>query len=146
MIFRKKKRDKGVTVAEVSARIRGFMYDSQVADAEHISMILGCSTLSEEVEDKEIEESDFRVSQVQHLIPVMYAYAHAMAEGVVEHQREHLEDDEDASESFDVPNAAWTSTRKVFTQIAMNSVLGAISQLVDMGYLKVTSPKGKARK
>lgn len=145
MIFRKKKKAPGVTVAEVSARIRGFMYDSQVSDAEHISMILGCSTLSEEVEDKEIEESDYRVAQVQHLIPVMYAYAHAMAEGVVEHQREHLEEDEDA-EGIEVPNAAWTSTRKVFTQIAMNSVLGAISQLVDMGYLKVTSPKGKARK
>ena len=145
MIFRKKKKAPGVTVAEVSARIRGFMYDSQVSDAEHISMILGCSTLSEEVEDKEIEESDYRVAQVQHLIPVMYAYAHAMAEGVTEHQREHLEDDEEA-EGIDVPNAAWTSTRKVFTQIAMNSVLGAISQLVDMGYLKVTSPKGKARK
>ncbi len=143
MMFRKKK-PADVTLSDVTARIRGYLYDSQVSDAEHISLILGCSAISEEVEDKEADESDYRVAQVQHLIPIMYAYAHAMAEGVVEHQREHLDEDDDVD--VEVPSAAWASTRKVFTQIAMNSLLGAVSQLVDMGYLKATPRKGKVRK
>jgi len=93
--------------------------------------------LSEELVDKEEEESDARVSEVDHLIPIMYAYAHAMAEGLVSHQREHLTDEEQEG----IPSQAWHATQKVFTQVAMNSLLGTVSQLVDMGMLTVPRRK-----
>lgn len=135
MIRKKKKPD--ITLAEITNRIRGFLLDSQVSDAYHMSTILGCSVVSDEVATMEEEESDLRVAKVDHLIPVIYAYAHAMAEGTVEHQKAHL-DDEDVEA---IPDSAWASTRKVFTQVSMNTTLGAISQLVDMGFLTVAKNK-----
>lgn len=137
MMWRKKKR-KDITLSDITSRIRGFILDSQVTDADHISVLLGCSVISDEIADKEEEESDYRVARVEHLIPVMYAYAHAMAEGVVEHQRDHIDEEDIAG----IPTEAWLATRKAFTQIAMNSLLGAISQLVDMGFLDTPKRKG----
>jgi hypothetical protein len=69
----------------------------------------------------------------------MYAYCHAMAEGMVEHQQAHASEEE----LDQIPQAAWGATRKVFTQVALNSMLGAISQMVDLGLITVPSKKGK---
>jgi hypothetical protein len=140
-MLRKKKAQQDVTVAEISSRIRGFLFDSQVSNAEHISVLLGCSAISEEGAEHEGQESDSRVSRVSRLIPIMYAYAHSMAEGLVEHQRAHAKSEEDI-DPVDVSEEAWVATRRVFTQVAMNTLLGAVSQMVDMGFLSVDKKKG----
>lgn len=137
MIWNRRKRTR-MTLGDIPNRIKGFILDSQVNDADHISMLLGCSPVSEDVAERELEESDNRVAQVDHLIPVMYAYCHAMAEGMVEHQQAHASEEE----LEQIPQAAWGATRKVFTQVALNSMLGAISQMTDLGLITVHSKKG----
>jgi hypothetical protein len=141
MIFRRKKVPE-ISIPAVTSRVREFLLDSQIDDAHHMSAILGCPLISDELADKEEEESDNRVAQVDHLIPILYAYAQAMAQGIVEHQKEHLEEDEETS-GVEIPDKAWAATRKVFAEISLNMSLGAISQLVDMGFLVVPNKKGK---
>lgn len=131
-----------ITLNEIVARIRGFIYDSQAEDGEHISLLLGCPDISEEVEQMEIQKSDERVARIDPLIPLLYAYAHSMAEGMVNHQRSHLSDEE----RTEVEEEAWASTRKVFTRVALNTLLGAVAQLVDMDILiPTTENKGVRR-
>lgn len=131
-----------ITMGEIISRIRGFIYDSQAEDGEHISLLLGCPDISEEVEEMEIKKSDERVARIDTLIPLLYAYAHSMAEGIVGHQMTHLSEDERNS----VESDAWVQTRKVFSRVAMNALMGAVSQLVDMNVLiPATEKKGFRR-
>jgi len=133
-----KKKNSRMTLRDIPSRIKGFILDSQVNDADHISLLLGCSPVSEDVAERELEESDDRVSRVDHLIPVMYAYCHTMADGIVEHQQAHAS----TEELEQIPQAAWGATRKVFSQVALNSMLGAVSQMVDLGLITVNNKKG----
>jgi hypothetical protein len=136
MIWNRPKRAR-TTLGDMTSRIKGFILDSQVTEGEHISLLLGCSPASEEVAERELEESDNRVAQVDHLIPLMYAYCHAMAQGMVEHQQSHASEEE----LEQIPQAAWGATRKVFSQVALNSMLGAVSQMVHLGLLTVNPKK-----
>jgi hypothetical protein len=129
-------RPEDMSIPELTARIREFIYDSQLPEAEEVVAYLGMSEISEEVLDKEYEESENRVSEISHLIPLLYAFAHTMAEGITEYQKADV-DDEDI-----LPASAWVMTRKVFTQVSVSTLVGALSQLVDLGIIKVVNRKG----
>jgi hypothetical protein len=136
MSFWRKNYSADISVAEIQARIRGFVYDSQIPNPQEISSFLGCSAISEEVNNKEEEESDLRVGRISPLIPILYALSHAMAQGTVAHQKEVAQEE--------IPSEAWKATQKIFTQIATNTLVGAISQLVDLGMLNMPSRKRSA--
>ena len=94
MMFKKKNaKPPEFSMSEIVSRIRGFILDSQVVEADHISVLLGCPPISSEVADKEADESDIRMSRVQHLIPILYMFSQTMADGVVGHQRAHIEEE-----------------------------------------------------
>jgi hypothetical protein len=86
--------------------------------------------------DAEITASDVRVSKVAHLTSLLYVFAHAMAEGVIEAQRDQV------GEEAEIPPEVWATTRKVFSEMATNTLIGSISQLVDMGILSINK-RGK---
>jgi hypothetical protein len=125
-----------IDLAKLDERMRGFILDSQIPHGHEISELLGCSFISDEVAEREEEESDNRVEKIAYLIPLVYAYAHTLAEGLVIHQREMLPDDED------IPEEIWTQSNALFEKIAMATTLGALSQIVDMGLLEIIQ-KGK---
>jgi hypothetical protein len=125
------------SLAEISARLRGFILDSQVQNAHELSVILGCSAISDDVAEREEEESDKRVERVLHLMPLLYAHAHSLADGTVEYQRMK------ASEIInkELPEELWHESRTMMTNLAVSVLVGSLSQLVDMGF--VTIPGGK---
>ena len=126
-----------LTLAEITSRIRGFLLDSQIQDANELAVIVGCSPISDDVADREYEESDKRVEEITHLIPILYAYSHTMAEAATEYQRANMKED------LKIPDEVWKFSRRMTEQIAMSALLGAVSQLVDMGALKNVTPKKK---
>lgn len=133
----KQKIDKSdLSVSGIVSRIRGFILDSQVDDSEHIVELLLGNPMSDDVADRELEESDARADRARHLVPLLYVFANSMAEGLVEHQRAHLEDEDVEDE---LPEAVWESTQLVFTKIGFSTALGAVSQLLDMGL--ISTPK-----
>jgi hypothetical protein len=140
MSKKKKKKDitDPVSLSEVTARLRGFLIDSQIQNAHELSVILGCSPLSDELKEMEENESDKRVERISHLVPLLFAQAHALAESSIEYQKTHL--DKSVPE---LPNETWWESRKILEQVAMSALLGSVSQLVDMGFLKL--PKGKKK-
>lgn len=137
MIKRRKTSEYDVSISGIQSRIRGFIYDSQVPDPHLLASYLGCSAISDEVEEREEEESNRRVKKIAVLMPMLYAYAHSMAEATIAHQLEMSQEK--------IPSAAWKATQKVFTQIALNTMVGAIAQLVDLDFLKVPQVKKRVR-
>jgi len=128
----------------LTSRIRGFILDSQAPSAHHMSLLLGLSPMSDEVAEHEEEDSDIRVSKIDHLLPVLFAFSTTMAEAAVAHQKAHIEDEaEDDEESIlsHLPPEIWDATQGMFTTVSMNTLVGAVSQLVDMGFLEVKTPK-----
>jgi hypothetical protein len=130
-MFKRKKRPK-LTLADMSSRIRGFILDSQINDAHELSVLLGCSVISDEVQHKEEKESDKRVDKIAYLIPLLYSHSHLIAEGSVEFQRINIEE-----ELKGIPEEIWLESKKTMEQIAISSLIGSISQLIDMGLLEI---------
>jgi hypothetical protein len=116
---------------DMNARLRGFILDSQIQHPHDLAEVLGLPVISDEVAEREEEESDIRVERIAHLIPFMYTYSHSLAEGSVELQKNALEN-ADA-----IPNEIWLISRRMVEQAAMSAMLGSLSQLIDMGLLQV---------
>jgi hypothetical protein len=136
-MMRRNKKKNELTLAEVANRLRGFILDSQIQNAHELSVILGCSPLSEELQEKEEEESDNRVDKIGTLIPLLYAHAHVLAEGAVEFQRANAKSDVIKN----LPDEMWWESRKMMEQMALSVLLGSVSQLVDMGLVTVTKKR-----
>jgi hypothetical protein len=119
-------------MAEISTRMRGFLLDSQINNAHEISLILGCAAESDELMEKEEEESEKRLERISHLIPLLYAHAQSLSQGAVEYQRSNL-----PTSMGKLPDAVWWDSRKLLEQVSVAALLGAISQLVDMGLLEI---------
>lgn len=132
----KKKPTPAPTLAELTARLRGFIMDSQIQNGHELSVILGCSAMSEELQVHEEQESDKRLEKISHLVPLLYAYSHTLAEASVEYQRSSLPE-----ELKDLPDEVWWESRKMMEQVSLSVLMGAVSQLIDMKLLNV--PKDK---
>lgn len=130
-MFGKKKSVKGPSITELTSRLRGFVLDSQIPEAHQLAIILGCSPISDEVAAKEEDESDRRVDEISALTPLLYAFAHALAEASVEHQKTQLKG------ADKVPDEVWMYSRRLIEQVSISVLLGATSQLVDMKLLTV---------
>lgn len=130
-MFGKKKPVKGPSITELTSRLRGFVLDSQIPEAHQLAIILGCSPISDEVAAKEEDESDRRVDEISALTPLLYAFAHALAEASVEHQKAQLKG------ADKVPDEVWMYSRRLIEQVSISVLLGATSQLVDMKLLSV---------
>lgn len=128
----KKKRPKDVTLGELNSRLRGYILDSQIQNGHELSVLLGCTSLSDEVAEREEEESDKRLERISYLVPLLYAYSHTLSEGAVEYQRQNL-----PAELKDLPDELWTASRRMMEQVTMSALMGAVSQLIDMGLLEV---------
>lgn len=131
----KKKPTPAPTLADLTSRLRGFIMDSQIQNGHELSVILGCSIISEELQIHEEQESDKRLEKISHLVPLLYAYSHTLAEGAVEYQRSNLPE-----EIKDLPDEVWWESRKMMEQVSLSVLMGAVSQMIDMDLLKL--PKG----
>jgi hypothetical protein len=121
-----------VTLADLSNRIRGLILDSQIQHAHELSEILGCSVISDEVQEREEEESDKRIEKISYLVPLLFAQVHLLSEGAIEYQKENLPD-----ELEDIPDEVWRESRKMMEQVSLAALMGSVSQLVDMELLEI---------
>jgi hypothetical protein len=128
-LFKRKKPN--LSMADMSSRLRGFILDSQIQHPHDLAEMLGLSAISDEVAEREEEESDIRVERIAHLIPLVYTYAHSLAEGSIELQRKAL------PELQEIPDELWMISRRMMEQVALSAMLGSIAQLIDMGLLDI---------
>lgn len=140
MFFKKKRITPDISLAEINARLRGFVMDSQIQDGHELAVILGCSILSEELQIHEEQESDKRLDKIEHLTPLLYAFAHTLSEGATEFQRSKV-----SEELKNLPDEIWWESRKVMEQLSLSVLMGALSQLVDMGLVDLPKKFGRKK-
>lgn len=131
-MFKKANKLKNIGITEVRARIRGYILDSQISDPHELSVILGCSPQSDELQEMEEKESDKRTDRISYLTPLLYSYAHIISEGATEYQRINTVVGE-----HEIPDEIWSKSRELMEHMSMSALLGAISQLVDLGLLSI---------
>ena len=102
-----------LSIAEVTGRLRGFILDSQIQDAHELCEIMGCSALSEELEEHEEYESELRVDKLAYLIPILYSHSTILSEAATEYQKENMED------SHKIPTEVWSFSRNMMSQVAL---------------------------
>lgn len=129
MFFKKAK--KLFDFADINTRMRGFILDTQLTDAHEIAEILGASFISDEVAEREEEESDKRLDKINYLVPLMYAHIRILTEGATEYQKATI------SPSVEIPDELWDANKAQVEKISMAAVQGIISQLVDIGLLEL---------
>lgn len=127
MLF--KKRKKSFDFADINARLRGFILDSQLSEAHDIAEILGAPFISDDVAEREEEESDKRLDRINYLLPLVFAHIRILTEGATEHQKATI------SASVEIPDELWDANRAQVEKISMAATQAIIAQLVDMGLL-----------
>lgn len=127
-----KKKPTNASLTDVMSRVRGFILDSQIQNGHELSTILGCTVISDDVQEREEEESDKRIDKISYLIPLLYAHTHLLAEGAVEYQKSTV-----TGALAELPDEIWWESRKMMEQVSLSAIMGSISQLVDMGLLEI---------
>jgi hypothetical protein len=143
VIFKKKKKlDKLSSInnmLDVKNKIREFFLDTQSPDANQMALILGCVPISDEVMEREEEESDKRIERIAYLFPLIDSYSDLFSQAYI---RVNLSDAEalpaEMQEHFhELQSQSRLAIEEAFNQILM----GAITQVVDLSLLEV--PKGR---
>lgn len=132
MTLFKKNKKKKFTMNDVTTRIRGFVLDSQIQNGHELSTILGCPPISDDVLEREEQDSDNRIEKISYLVPLLYAHVHLLAEGAIEYQKASIPE-----ELADIPDEIWSESRKMMEQVSLSAIVGSVSQLVDMGLLEI---------
>ena len=148
MIFKKKKKKANAklsqitTIADVKNKIREFFIDTQSPVAMEMSVRMGCTPLSDDVLEREEEESDKRLKKIAYLLPLLYSFSHLYTQGMVLDTM--VEGDDDGETSPEVQEALddlAEQVRLIFDENMANVLAGAVSQLVELDLLEI--PKGR---
>lgn len=128
--FKKKRKSHARRTIDIDSHIRELLFDCQFPEANEIAIALGSPQISDEVIEKEEEESDRRVDEIRYLFPLLESYASLVAEGVVAVQQK----DPEVSE---IPERFWKITRKLLTMVSFSLLVGALSQLNELELIEV---------
>ena len=125
----------------MKAKVREFILDSQVPNPHEISEALGCSPISDEVAEREEEESDKRLEHISHLIPLLYGYSALFAAAFINESQVFSEDVPE--ELALVVNKITESTKQVLEDAMAYFLVGAVSQMVDLNLLHLDEKRKK---
>lgn len=125
--------------ADVKNSIREFLLDTQTPNAYSLSLALGCTPISDELADREEEESEKRVERISHLFPFITTYSTIYAEAFVALLFENME--EIPEEFLDVVENLAGKVQVALEEGMGNAITGAVSQLVDNNLLSISRSK-----
>jgi hypothetical protein len=131
MFWSKKKQEPKLRVINVESHVRELLFDSQLPEADKIATLLGSQPISPEILEKEMEQSELRVERLAPLLDILHSYAALTSAGMIKLQRQ----DEDSTE---LPEQFWRLTNRLLEMVSYGTLVGAISQLVELDLIKVT--------
>jgi hypothetical protein len=141
MFKKKKPKYKQITnIKQIKAHLREFLFDSQVPDADELSLELGCVPLSDELLEKEEEESDRRVEVISHLMPLLYGYASLFSEAFVSTMPVPVVKNP-SPETDQFLHDMIISTKHQLEDVMAHLLIGSVSQMNDLGLIQVEKRK-----
>jgi hypothetical protein len=136
-IFKRKKKHKSAVgnFADVKTRIREFVLDTKVPNGHDMADALGCVPISDEIAEKEEQESDKRVESIDYLVPLIYGYASLFASVIIDFSE--LDEGDIPAPMAKIMDQLESATKEMLENNLAHFTLGAVSQMVDLKLLTV---------
>lgn len=128
MLWKKRKPPVSVTRVSGPDMLHRFLLDSQIDDAQALSLLLGLPPLEDP--DEEVSLSNERVVRAAIVIPIVRTFSQAMAYSVVEMFRTHDADTDDA-----LTDRQAAVLKAMIDTVATSTALGTVTQLEDLGLI-----------
>lgn len=113
----------------MSTILRWYLYDTGLADPNELAEYLGLNNVSDEGNDKEIEDSKVRLARISPILPYIDTLSTISAETFASLHSLNADDD-DKDEEFEMRQ------KIIFKAIAMSTLIGAMSIGVDIGMIE----------
>jgi hypothetical protein len=110
---------------------RELLFDSQMRNPLAIADALGLPPISDELADKEFEESEKRIAKVDWLIPIFGAISHLLSSAYISQSMIASEGDEE------IPDEFWELLHNRLETFGVSVLLTTISTLQDTGIIDV---------
>lgn len=134
-LFDESKFNSDEPILNLSNIVRWYLYDLEVVDANEIAKRLGLSPISAEVEEKEIEHSDERMSELIELLPFIDAMADVNARVLVSVQRDKSQEMVDKSKGGLNLEILEQNLTDSFRQISFSALVAAFSTGLELGMI-----------
>lgn len=133
--FKKKKKQFDVEIIRqdipLTTLARWYIYDTELDDPNVIAESLGMNPDSEEGADKQRQDSDLRLEQIDYLLPFLDMMANIAADTITAIQLKQLAD-KDPDNKDEMEREAGTM-RIMYKVISMSGLIGAFSAAVELG-------------
>lgn len=118
----------------LSTIARWFIYDTEMDEPNTVSHLLGMNTVSEEGDEKERQDSDARLNNINYLLPYLDSIANINSDVITNIQVNEIisKDPDNKSEIEREINTMHT----LYKVIGMSSILGAFSIAMELGLIK----------
>lgn len=118
----------------ISTLTRWYIYDTELAEPNEIASLIGLTYVSEEGNEKEREDSDVRLENIQQLLPFLDLIAKIGADVITNIQVKEItdrnpEDKEEIAREVGTMNV-------LYRVIGMSAIIGAFSSAMEIGLIK----------
>lgn len=125
----------------MSTVYRWYLYDTSLTDdINDIAEVIGLSRVSDEGEDKEMEDSERRMAAATPLFPFLESMAELSARVMSAiHITEMAEDDPELDEEDDEVIATIAAMHNVYKAVALSTLVGTISGALELGIIETNT-------
>lgn len=118
----------------LSTIARWYIYDTELAEPNEVSALLGMTNVSEEGNEKEREDSDNRLEQIDYLLPYLEAIASISADVITSIQVKEITD-KNPQDKEEIEREVGTMN-VLYRVIGMAAIIGAFSTAMELGLVK----------
>ncbi len=118
----------------ISTLARWYIYDTELGEPNEVAELLGMTNVSEEGNEKEREDSDKRMDNIEYLLPYIDAIANISSDVITNIQvseitKKHPDDKEEIEREIGTMSV-------LYKVIGMAAIVGAFSTAMEIGLIK----------
>lgn len=137
--FRRLKKEEPLEVEFITKDVplstiaRWFIYDTELDEPNTVAHLLGMNTVSEEGDEKERQDSDTRLENIDYLLPFLDAVANINSDVITNIQvNEIMSKDPDNEVEI---NRELNTMHVLYKVIGMSAIVGAFSTAMELGLI-----------
>lgn len=127
-------------VVPMTTLTRWYLYDTDLENPNQVAVRFGMSPVSEEGDEKEVEDSDKRLTNILSLYPYIGAIADINAKAVASAQLLKLQESGDGIEE----NSSEFIIQELYRMIGHAAITSAFSTAIELGIVRLNDKKGSS--